>query len=78
MADNTHEEMHKLIIRARRDLYYGPTYYDDDDEVCSFLDEGAKAFDFVGACTRIRDYIDEYALHDEKQVLVGKELSSYV
>jgi hypothetical protein len=49
----------ELIGKARHDLYNGPSYYDADGEECSCFDDGAIAFDFVDACSRIDDALAE-------------------
>ena len=43
------------ISRANADLYGGPLYLDADGEHVTMWDDGATAFDFVGACERIGD-----------------------
>jgi hypothetical protein len=57
--ENMPKDIRELISKARYDLYYGPSYYDTDDDECSMWDDGAKAFNFSEACDKIRDYLNE-------------------
>ena len=52
-------DIRKLRARITNDLYGGPTYYDADDNEVTCFDEGAKAFPFVSAVKKVRDWIHE-------------------
>lgn len=55
---NLSDEVIHMIELARHDLFYGPLYFDADNEECSCFDEGATAFNFSAACAKISDALD--------------------
>lgn len=61
------QEINKLSHRASADLYFGPTYYDEEDDEVTCFDEGATQFNFLGACKKISDWCDDnmYTLYME-------------
>lgn len=59
-------EVARLIRMAKHDLYCGPTYHNADG-MCESFDEGATAFDFTGACQKIRKSLDEIGRIEEFQ-----------
>ena len=58
-AERMPAEIKTLANKALRDLYFGPSYYDADDNEMSCFDEGAIPFDFRAACRALTDWCDE-------------------
>ena len=55
-------EIKELSRKANHDLYFGPSYYDADDNEVSCFDEGAIQLDFKAACRAITEWCDENIL----------------
>lgn len=58
-AERMPEEIKVLANKANNDLYFGPSYYDEDGNEMSCFDEGAIPFDFGAACRAIKEWCDE-------------------
>lgn len=54
------ENLRRLRRLALSDLDGGPVYLDADGDPVSRFDEGARRFDFEGACNSLSDWADSH------------------
>ncbi len=59
------EDIKLLIRKLNVDLTFGPTYYDENLELCDCFDDGAVAFNFSVALKRVGEYCHAN-IHDLK------------
>ncbi len=50
------EDIKSLIRKLNIDLTFGPTYYDENLELCDCFDEGVAPFNFCAALKRVSEY----------------------
>lgn len=52
-------EIAKKINLLNSDLYFGPLYFDEDEDQCCHMDEGATPFNFSRTGDEVMDYLRE-------------------